>query len=126
MSVLRPGDLVSWTGEADADGRPWCVADPDQVYPATIAHIRAVLAGLAQPGPTVAQYVARARQLPPEAWDLALAPRERFEPDDARALAIRGEALEVARQWFTEALHVSVGYGPMALKLLSRPAWRLA
>ena len=105
--------------------RQWFAFDPVEIYPATIQRIQQVLqtgeypTELIQPGdnPTsVAEfYLSEARGIDPDAWQYALTPRSQLA--DEFVLQSRARALELARRWFTQALHVLVG-APIGIHIL--------
>ena len=114
--------LVKIEKRDDPDGRTWYAVDPDIVYPATIKRIQAVLKSseipqeLVDPASPIEVdprgvarlYLSDASRVPADAWKLALIPRGEFD-QDSPALGDRAFALEVARRWFTQALHVQTG-----------------
>lgn len=76
--------------------------------------------------PIFSQYLPRALRAPSMAWEMALeAPSADMTEE---GLAMRAEALEIARLWFTELLHCSVHNEPMAFQITSTPdkKYRLA
>lgn len=123
-------------------------ADPDDVYPAVIQYLRddpewRLLA--AEPDSTLtrfilegssnaatAQFILMARQtvmealhIPTDDWELALAPRSAFTERERGKLKRREAALEVARRFFTEALHQAVGQAILLHLTPRREEWRL-
>lgn len=107
---------------AEADGRTYYTLDPDVVYPWALERIAEALAD----GPVLPTirdlYLPRAQALPAGTWALAATPRDQVAEAD---LAVRGEALELVRLWATELLHGAVGYQPIGLRILKRPAWKI-
>jgi hypothetical protein len=99
--------------------RKWFSFDPVEIYPATINRIyhclttgeyptELIQAGdLRNPTSVAEMYLAEARLIDPQAWKYALIPRS--ELNEEHVLQARARALELARRWFTQALHVSVG-----------------
>ena len=114
--------------------------EPAVIYPATIARILEVLKDGSLPtelidkklnpdvDPRSAALMHRSRikAIPEEAWDLALKPRSEFtdSPDDAALVAMRADALEAARLWFTRALKNEVGK-PVGIHILRDDDYRL-
>ncbi len=100
----------------------------DRMYPAVIDHIKECLnSGAKGDGVIRDQYYPQARNLPAEAWGLALTPfQEAVNLPDAQRQQ-RNKALELARLWFTELLHRSIGGDgtPLHLVLLPDRKWRL-
>lgn len=118
------------------DERNWFSADPDVFYPATIKRIKEVLhqdiypVELADPAtrPEIDMRAAGrlilndAKNVAAEGWSNALRSKNAFEQSGyAQDLAARAFALDVARRWFTQALHVQIGGDrtPMGLHILS-------
>jgi len=105
--------------------RQWFAFDPAEIYPATLQRIQGVLqtgeypSELIQPGdhPTsVAEfYLSEARLIDPDAWQYALTPRCQLA--DETMLQSRARLLELARRWFTQALHVAVD-APVGIHIL--------
>lgn len=111
--------------------------DPATVYPATIARIQAVLESGELPqelidtapiDPRIAPaqgaqlLINEALKVKHEGWTNALLPRQQFTKKseiEARALA-----LEVARRWFTRALHLAAGQ-PVGLQILKDETYKL-
>lgn len=119
---------------------------PRVVYPMMVAYIRQALGetpadvthGLRpKTVSAIRPLLQQAKALPPEAWELALVPRADVEaanlitrlrnrwPDKETALSVRGQALEIARLWFTELLHERVGYMPLRVHITKDERWRL-
>lgn len=106
-------------------GRQWFAFDPAEIYPATLQRIQHVLqtgeypSELIQRGdnPTgVAEaYLSEARAIDPDAWQVALVPRS--EVSDEAVLQTRARLLDLARRWFTQAIHVLVG-APIGIHIL--------
>lgn len=70
---------------------------------------------VANQSPIARVYLGRAMMVPQGAWEMALQPvSEEMSQENREA---RAEALEVARLWFTELLHMSVDYRPMSLRI---------
>lgn len=69
--------------------------------------------------PVFSQYLPRALRLPAGAWEMAK--QEPTTDMTEETLAIRAEALEVARLWFTELLHSAVHNEPMRLRIVKAP-----
>lgn len=102
-----------------------------ELYPPTIARIGEVLeAGgipqeLVDPDPPIGvsreqgalRLLSNARRVPAGAWEDALVSRD--EVNGAERLEARAQALEVARHWFTRALHMSTGGGGLNLHILN-------
>lgn len=124
--MLDPLSLVNKEERAD-DGRTWYTCNPEIIYPAVIARIQEIISSGELPDELVDHkgnveidprgiartYASRAKALPLQSWDYALQARDKIQ--DAQVLAIRAEALNLARLWFTQALHVSVGGNGTAL-----------
>jgi hypothetical protein len=101
------------------------VVDPAVMFPATIAHIQAVVRGEAQPveimtpgwsgrpdrEPVADRFVKQAEAMPPGAWSL--------ETDD------RTRVLELAESWFKRALVLKVGRG-IRLHIIRNDEYRRA
>ncbi len=110
---------------------------PGEMYPATIKRILAVLDGSEFPHELVENhapvdvdprgvarlYLADARSVPAQAWGWALKARKKIT--DMGEIQARALALEVARRWFTQALHVQCEGRPMRLHILKDEAYRL-
>lgn len=105
------------------DERLAFVADPSELYPAAIAHVRRIVEQELLPNhPALEQLYLQAKALPAEAWDLALLDKDNVEE---ALYEIRAAALEIARQWATELLHQLIGGGPMAIKIPKDLRFRL-
>jgi hypothetical protein len=115
--------------EPRGDDREWYAVDPGVIYPAAIERIRQVLATGETPD-ELTQYdcppevdprsagrliVMDAQQVQVEAWGWALIPKGNLMPEQWPARAF---ALEVARRWFTQALHCAVRK-PLGLHILA-------
>lgn len=98
----------------------WFAVQPAELYPATLAHIQKVLEGQRPPDP-LGMYFDAARRLAPAAWAAAELERAACPVD---LLAVRAEALEIARLWFTEMLHQAAA-GPIGLHILKDERYRL-
>lgn len=133
---------------AGTNFRTWYDIDPDLMYPAVIQYLgdsqqelielnkqsEAQLVTLALDGNKAAHFVLKARQtisllhqVGIEDWYLAICPRSDFEDGTGAANASaqrRGIALEVARLFFTEALHQATK-GPIGVHILKAEHWRL-
>lgn len=110
-------------GDGHAPDHKWYAFDPAVIYPATIQRIKEVVASRDSPIPeelidnqappgveprsVAVAYVNTARLFPLEAWDWALQDRDLVY--DPKQIALRAEALTLARRWFTQALHCAVG-----------------
>lgn len=114
----------------EEDGLKKFTVHPDDLYPAVITRIQAVLAGEEPVELQGSRYlVTMAREIPAQAWQDAQSPREEFidvpwasfvhdgKPDtlllemvhpnrraEVERMVNRGMALEVARKWFTRSL----------------------
>lgn len=115
--------------------RSWFAVDPGDFYPATISRIQEVLVADVYPeelddpatnyridSRSAGKIILNdAKRVSAESWRNALRPRSSFnDRKDAQVLAMRTFALDVARRWFTQALHVQVGGDgtPMGLHIL--------
>lgn len=118
----------------------WFAVHPAVVYPKTIERIQEVLAngGLPQelvenhapeevdPRGVARLYLSDARKVPAEGWGLALRDRSEFNyQDDPEKLDARAQALEVARRWFTQALHTANDGKPIGVHILRDLRFRL-
>lgn len=123
------------------DGVQQFTIHPDDMYPAVIARIQECIAGASADELHESKYlVTMAKQIPTEAWDDALLPRDQFigvdystfvqdgRPrqdlldmvtaeyrDDVLRMSHRGMALDLARRWFTRSLGYE--YGPCNLHI---------
>lgn len=108
-----PGDVVAFE------------VDPDDLYPASIADVKAEVAKGLNPRELpmhLEQHYIRARRIKAEDWDAGQIPFSECPPEKAK---IRNEVLEVARLWFTAKLHHEAGKKPMRLHILKNENWRL-
>lgn len=96
------------------DGYESYTIAPADLYPPTIAHIRAVLASGSAPDGALRQEYDQAVTIPDAAWDAAL---------DGSAHPQRAAALTIARRWYTESLHRAVG-GPIHLHITRDLAYK--
>ena len=106
--------------------------EPAVMFPATIARIKAVLAGappteIVSNGwtgnplrePVADRFLRAAERMPAEAWDLALEPFSEFPENDPEKpdqlllarLELRATALTFAESWFKRALALAAGKG---------------
>lgn len=108
--------------------------EPGEMYPAMLDHIEAVLAGedpyenvMARSAGDVRLYHSQAQRLDSQAWGLARVPRDDFDDAaDVEDLMLRGEALEIARLWFTALMRQAIRYRPLGLHILAGDgSWRL-
>lgn len=143
----------------EGDGVTNVVVSPEDVYPVMIARIQDVLAG-ANPSELLASaerggsaradvLVANARELPEQAWQDALLPRNEFTSlpysafvekngrarqdmlalldettrDQVTRMIQRGYALEIAYGWFCQAIRLE--YGAYNLTINRNDAYRL-
>lgn len=121
--------------EAVEDELPKFTVHPDHLYPAVIERIQECLAGAPADELHESKYlVTMAKQIPAQAWEDALLPRDEFSElpffvfvqdgqknvalldslaDEFRApverMVDRGMALELARKWFTRSLGYEYG-----------------
>jgi len=114
----------------------WYAFEPGVIYPATVKRIREVIDSgeipeelidnRAMPGvdprSVAMAYASQAKQLPNAFWEYALQDRGDFE--DPIVIAIRAEALTLARRWFTQALSVAVGQA-VGVHILKDERYRL-
>lgn len=106
------------------DEYTWYAVDPGIIYPATIERIVTVLTFNVYPEelndpathPQIDSRAAgriilnAAAEIPAKGWTDALKPRDTFDNlKDAEAVKVRAAALDIARRWFTQALHVQEG-----------------
>lgn len=137
-------DAKSLTTDEDRPkdaNRSWFAVDPDVIYPVTISRIQEVLAAdvypeeLSDPAtdPRIDSRSAGkiilndAKRVSEEEWDNALKHRQSFDGiKDIRKIELRAFALDVARRWFTQALHVQVGGDrtPMGLHILENKRYK--
>lgn len=120
----------------DDKGYNWYAVDPAVVYPETVKRILDVLQSgeLPQelvddkapveidPRSVARQYLAEARSMPEKAWEWSLTDRTEFK--DPEQITARAAALELARRWFTQALHVAVG-GSLGVHILKDERFKL-
>lgn len=119
----------------------WYSLAPDDIYPATISRIvdcidrgerfpdELIDRDSIEPDGVAAALMIEAQAVAPPAWDWALRPLSEWaDPESTKALewhrAERAKALECARRWFTQALHVKVGK-PVGIKILKDERYRL-
>jgi hypothetical protein len=80
---------------------------------------------LSDPAVSARHYLAQARAVDPRAWDWALQDRRRWPRDPQHAeVMMRARALEVARLWFTHALHNAIEE-PVMLHILKDDFYKL-
>lgn len=120
-------------------GATWYEVKPAKVYPATVKRILEVMKEgilpkelldyspsrdpMVSPGAGAMMYVRDARQINPEAWGWALKPREEFTK--AEEIGSRALALELARRWFTRALHMTMEGEPIGIRITEDEKYRL-
>ncbi len=114
----------------------WFAVEPAVIYPRTIARIQECLKTgelpqeLVQPAVDVGpdprsvafDYLSRARAIPYEAWAFATVSKERTPLDKQK---MRAEALNIARLWYTQALHVANDMQPIGLHIKSDPDYKM-
>lgn len=120
----KPGrwmDLVTREERGDP-AFDWYSVDPDVVYPAVIRYIREILAGSEVPPRVVTMYLAPARVLPADVWDIA----QVHLRSHASRREERSEALELVRLVFTALLREE-NRRPIGLHILSttEETWKL-
>ena len=111
-----------------------------EIYPAAIAEIKEIIkegankateklhAARLGENPITSQYLPRALRVASVGWEAALAAPTKDMSEDIKAH--RDEALEVARLWFQELLHVAVHNEPMVIHITKdaanthRPSWK--
>lgn len=128
-------NLATHTGES-GDYVTYEIA-PADLYPATVARIQEALADggvpeeLIDPAPidpriapaqAAQAYMSQAAAIPADGWRLALLPRS--EVTKQANINLRAQALELARRWYTRALHMAVG-APLGLHILLDEDYRL-
>ena len=144
-SIVKPEDRQiperSTGGERPGFEYTWFTCVPEIIYPAVIARIREVLKSGEFPNELVdlnspaesdprgvaRTYLAQAKELPSEAWKWALQEHDRFYKNYlSTEIAMRRQALDIARRWFTQALHVQHGGDgtPMGVHWTNNPAFR--
>lgn len=95
---------------------------PADLYPQTAAYLAQILdEGGAVPA-NLAQHLEEARAAGFEALGLVDVSAAECPPD---LLGLRAAGLEACRRYFTEALHASVGYAKMHLRILVDDTYRL-
>lgn len=116
-------DVMAYARKTTVAGFPetdWYLVKPSEIYPATVARIveaiqtpEVVPAELIDNSPTcllpdgvARSYLTQAMMLPARAWDLTLLPVGLVPDEDRKP---RAQALELARHWFTEAIHNKIG-----------------
>jgi len=114
MAKVKTHPLVKLAKVVDVGERVRLEVDPGEMYPRTIEDIRHSLA--TDTDYPLLMIKAMVKELPVEAWDLALV-GEKSE--------LRARALEVARLWFTEKLHQTISHHSMTLHILKDDRWRL-
>ncbi len=102
--------------------------DRDRMYPLMLQHMAERVK--AYPAwkvthESIAQIYTKARGLPAEA-DLLARTADGPGGLDERQRALRGMALETAREWFTQLLHLKAGLKPIVIRLEGgKDRWRL-
>lgn len=131
--------LVDPENRDAGDDRTWFRCDPAVVYPEVIERIQEVIKSGELPQELVdnaspaeidprgvaRMYLSRAKAVDAAGWKYALQAREKFT--DPEKILLRAEALEIARLWFTQALHVQVGGNgtPLGVHWTNSPAFKL-
>jgi hypothetical protein len=127
--------------ERPRPGHVWFACDPGIIYPAVIARIREVLKSgefpnelvdlntppEADPRGVARTYLTIARTIQPEAFKWALQEHDRFYSNYTDIEIVRrAQALELARLWFTQALHVQAGGDgtPIGVHWINVPAFK--
>lgn len=117
----------------------WFEVKPAKIFPATVKRILQVIEEgilpkelldyspqrdpMVSPGAGAMMYVRDAKQINPEAWGWALKSRKEFTK--AEEIGARALALELARRWFTRALHMTMKGGPIGLRITADEKYRL-
>ncbi len=130
--------VVSVERKKEKDRR-WFEADPAKMYPATITRIKQVIKQgilpselldyssdrdpMVSPGAGAMMYVRDAKQVNANAWTWALKPRSGFTK--AEQIGVRALALEIARRWFTRALHMQMEGKAIGLVITKNEDYRL-
>ena len=78
---------------------------------------------MVSPGAGAMMYVRDSKQVNPNAWGWALKPRKSFTK--AEQIGARALALELARRWFTRALHMQMKGEPIGLAISKNEDYRL-
>lgn len=133
--------LVEREERANDQGYQWYTIDPDVVYPATVVRMRAAIDGgeiapaelvdprtppEIDPRGVARRYMAEAKGLPEDAWGVVLMTREQaFEHLDGERRKLRVKALDLARRWITQALHVAAGVS-IGIHVLKDERYRVA
>ena len=123
--------------ESELDGIDLDV-NSSTMYPEMIRVLRGIVEGgmvaesefpgLKPDNPIHSMYLHQARQLPANAWDMALAPMTDDEGNmvlSAENRQHRATALECARLVFTECLQQSRGGGPLSIRLTRDDCYRI-
>ncbi len=126
-------DVMQYAAPEDrSDERAWFSFTPDQIYPYTLRRIIAVRLGAAPdelidpasavPNGVALSYLAMAKEISEQALYAAMVPKS-----DCRPWVIdeRAKALNLARLWFTQALHVRMHGTPIGVHILKDDAYRL-
>ncbi len=124
---------------SDKDKREWYEVVPSKIYPATVERIKQVMKEgvlpkelldhsldrdpMVAPGTGAMMYVRDARQVNVSAWEWALQPRSDFTK--AEQIGARALALEIARRWFTRALHMQMKSEPIGIVITKDENYRL-
>jgi hypothetical protein len=105
-----------------ADDRQWFEVDPNEMYPRALAELQDAVKQRMPPSGALLLYYSAATGLNDDAWRYAYLPLDKC-PDYARPY--RAAALELARLWYTEKLHRTIGSAPMGLRILRDRRWKL-
>jgi len=117
----------------DSNVKWFCVA-PSALYLTALTDLRVAAQENRPFRGILLTYLRQAQRLPEEAWELAQKPASDFwlmeaplqdHIENERKVELRAQVLELARLWFTEHLHVSIGHIPMGLHILDDQDWSL-
>ncbi len=110
----------------------WFGFVPDQIYPYTLRRIITVRAGAAPdelidphssvPNGVALSYLAMAKEISEQALYAAMIPKGDCQP---WVIEERAKALNLARLWFTQALHVRMNGTPIGVHIWKDDAYRL-
>lgn len=110
-------DIARPVPDPTGEGRMGFEVDAGTLYPRAVDDLKECVEYCQAPveGSPLLTYYRQARLLNDSAWEVAMGPKPEGDGFERQT---RATVLELARLWFTELLHESIGHVPMYLRIV--------